>query len=430
MKQFTRDEMDEMRAGSPAPLQRRLKTADIMPSPDPEENRDDWLASRNQGIGGSDVAGILGLSPWSSPHEVWEQKTGRSDGSKDFLRLRLGRALEPFTISEFERETGLEVITFHKHTFVRRDHPWARGNMDGLVFDGRHLVGDYEGKTAGIFAKSDWEHEIPVYYQTQGQWYSWIPDFEQTFFGVLFLGRTSFEDRLLRRDDDDVREMVEASEEFWFDYVEPDKLPPADGSDAARRYRSQIYADYDKQNVELGREEFNDVLDFDRAHKRIKELEDEKELAQQRIIDHVGDKYRGVFEGCQATVIRRNLEMNVGRAAKTNPALVDKYKRTRSQVNTVKLIDLLRQDRPELLLEVADVDESKLLDNLEDDCPELVEEYTEQVEYVDTDAIKKEEWDFFIEHVNADQVNSYVRLYGTDAREAMEAFENDDDTDN
>ena len=33
--------------------------------------RTDWLAWRRKGIGASDIAGILGISPWASPWSVW-----------------------------------------------------------------------------------------------------------------------------------------------------------------------------------------------------------------------------------------------------------------------------------------------------------------------------------------------------------------------
>jgi len=33
--------------------------------------REQWLALRKKGIGGSDAAGVMGMSPWSSPLSVW-----------------------------------------------------------------------------------------------------------------------------------------------------------------------------------------------------------------------------------------------------------------------------------------------------------------------------------------------------------------------
>ena len=40
------------------------------------ENREQWLKARQKGIGGSDAAAVLGLSPWKSNVRLWEEKTG------------------------------------------------------------------------------------------------------------------------------------------------------------------------------------------------------------------------------------------------------------------------------------------------------------------------------------------------------------------
>ena len=38
--------------------------------------RPEWLALRRKTVGGSDAAGIIGLSKWSTPYTVWADKTG------------------------------------------------------------------------------------------------------------------------------------------------------------------------------------------------------------------------------------------------------------------------------------------------------------------------------------------------------------------
>ena len=39
-------------------------------------SRSAWLAQRRKSIGGSDAAGIVGLSPYATPYTVWADKTG------------------------------------------------------------------------------------------------------------------------------------------------------------------------------------------------------------------------------------------------------------------------------------------------------------------------------------------------------------------
>ena len=40
--------------------------------------REQFLRERRSGIGGSDVAAILGLSRWKTAYQVWQEKTGRA----------------------------------------------------------------------------------------------------------------------------------------------------------------------------------------------------------------------------------------------------------------------------------------------------------------------------------------------------------------
>ena len=60
--------------------------------------RAEWLDWRRGGIGSSDIAAIIGLSPWATPYSVWAEKTGRLDNHdnddtvKEFGR-RAGRAV-------------------------------------------------------------------------------------------------------------------------------------------------------------------------------------------------------------------------------------------------------------------------------------------------------------------------------------------------
>ena len=37
--------------------------------------KEDWLRFRKTGIGGSDMAAIMGLSKWKSPLDIWLEKT-------------------------------------------------------------------------------------------------------------------------------------------------------------------------------------------------------------------------------------------------------------------------------------------------------------------------------------------------------------------
>ena len=63
----------------------------------------EWLAFRRTGIGGSDAAAILGLSPFKSNVQVWEEKTGHREPEdiSDRPQVQYGKNAEDMLVKLF-----------------------------------------------------------------------------------------------------------------------------------------------------------------------------------------------------------------------------------------------------------------------------------------------------------------------------------------
>ena len=70
--------------------------------------REEWLRYRKRGIGGSDAAAVCGLNPYSSPLQVYLDKTSGENGY-DNEAMRQGRDLEEYVARRFTEETGRKV---------------------------------------------------------------------------------------------------------------------------------------------------------------------------------------------------------------------------------------------------------------------------------------------------------------------------------
>jgi predicted phage-related endonuclease len=66
------------------------------------------IARRRLGIGASEVAAALGLSHWKSPLQLYEQKVNGTI-SEDKIEYRIGHALEPVILDEYESKTGTKL---------------------------------------------------------------------------------------------------------------------------------------------------------------------------------------------------------------------------------------------------------------------------------------------------------------------------------
>ncbi|MBR3747469.1 MAG: YqaJ viral recombinase family protein, partial [Selenomonadaceae bacterium] len=91
-----------------------------------------WLVARRKGVGGSDSAAVCGLSRYSSPLEVWLQKTGRKPATPDNEAMYFGHLLEPIVREEFARRTGLNAKEC-PYLMAHAEYPFMLANVDGIV---------------------------------------------------------------------------------------------------------------------------------------------------------------------------------------------------------------------------------------------------------------------------------------------------------
>ena len=73
--------------------------------------RNEWLEWRKQGIGGSDVAAILGISPFRTARDLYYDKLGIAveNDESNWVGMEMGNLLEPLVARIFEKKTGLKV---------------------------------------------------------------------------------------------------------------------------------------------------------------------------------------------------------------------------------------------------------------------------------------------------------------------------------
>ena len=138
--------------------------------------RKDWLAYRRKGIGGSDAAAVLGISPFLTGRDLYYDKLGISADADDenWIAKEIGNLLEPLVAKIFSERTGLKVYQ-KKFMFQHPQHPWMLADLDYLVEmpDGRTAI--LECKTSTSNAASHWWYAgkeiVPAYYESQGRHY-------------------------------------------------------------------------------------------------------------------------------------------------------------------------------------------------------------------------------------------------------------------
>ncbi|MBR8225040.1 YqaJ viral recombinase family protein [Burkholderia ambifaria] len=224
---------DRPRTGRPA--LRLVKTREL--------SRDDWLAVRRTGIGGSDAAAAVGLNPYMSPMELWLDKSGRSEGlpgpdpNDTTSPTYWGTLLEPIVAASYTRVTGNRVRKINavlRHPSI----PWMLANIDREVV-GTSDVQILECKTAGEHGARLWRDGVPEYVELQVQHQLAVTGKTAAHVAVLLCGQ-ALEVFRVDRDDALIARLIELEARFWR-YVESDTPPPADGSESADRALRHLY---------------------------------------------------------------------------------------------------------------------------------------------------------------------------------------------
>lgn len=97
----------------------------------------EWLAFRQNKIGASDAPVIMGVSPWTTPHALWEQKVGLRPAQATTARMQRGHDLEEPARQQFAQLMGIEVDPM---VVQHREHDWMIASLDGLDKQGKCLV--------------------------------------------------------------------------------------------------------------------------------------------------------------------------------------------------------------------------------------------------------------------------------------------------
>lgn len=203
----------------------------------PDAPEDEWHAVRRQGLGGSDIAAILGLHRWKGPLHVWEEKHGRGDHS-DSEAAYCGRKLEGVIAEMFSDATGLEIAP-SPGTLQNLARPWMLANIDRLVIDVDATV-PLECKNRSEHQARQWADEVPDEPALQAHWYTAVRGDSHSYVIALIGGNRRRWYRL-ERDQELIDHLIAFCEDWWLQHVVEGTPPPPDGSRATTELLAHLW---------------------------------------------------------------------------------------------------------------------------------------------------------------------------------------------
>ena len=243
-------------------------------------NREKFLVDRKKGIGGSDVASILGVSPFRTALEVYHDKTSPElyldEPTEDMQR---GVRVEKYILQEYAERNEVQLNT-NIPTIVDQECPFMRANIDAKVV-GQNVVIEAKSTKAPI---SSWESGIPEYYKAQVAYYAMLTDAEYVEVPVLFSG-WKYACFTYWRDVEYEASIKEAVINFWHNHIVKN-IPPKPTSP------EELMAAYpmlEEKTIEADNNIREKVYLLQEAQAQRKKLEDQEKQLKSQIQGFMGD---------------------------------------------------------------------------------------------------------------------------------------------
>lgn len=244
------------------------------------------VQERQQFIGSSDAAAVLGLSRWSTPLHVWAEKTGQIEHEdiSERVAVKLGNKLEQTVAELFMEETG-KVVHRVNEPQVHPVYPFITCQIDRRVVAEDALL---ECKTASAWKAKEWVgEEIPQEYIIQVYHQLAVTGKKKAYIAVL-IGNQDFVWKEIPRDEKVIKDLIAKEVAFWNTYVIP-KVMPAQitASDSDTLYN--LYPIATPITLELSDEVTRIIEERNAIIQDIKSLEKQAEQHENEIKARVGE---------------------------------------------------------------------------------------------------------------------------------------------
>jgi putative phage-type endonuclease len=263
------------------------------------------LAERHTGLGGSDAAAALGLSPYKSALELFLEKRERRDlSAPQVSAFRWGNLLEPVIRQEYANVTHRNVL-LPEGTLRHPTLPFVIAHVDGITEDKRV----FEAKTSRT--DQDWgksgSDDVPHHYLLQVQHYLAVTGLLVADIAVL-IGGNDFRIFEVPADRELQNMILEGEVEFW-SMVERGE-PPSPDFDRPNVYDlvRKLYPGTDGRTVTATDDDYQSLAAYRNADEFMKSYAVKVERAKAQLLDSMGEAAKLVFPDAGVQLQRKQIE--------------------------------------------------------------------------------------------------------------------------
>lgn len=291
-------------------------------------SREDWLACRRKGIGGSDAAAIMGMSPFCTKRDLYYDKCGiqavMDEEEDNWVAKEVGHRLEDLVAEIFSKKTGLKVYPVRK-MFRHPLYPFMLADVDFFIDFPDGSKGILECKTTNYNCQNKWANDAtPVNYEYQGRHYMAVMNINKMYFACLYgNNENEFFIRYMERDLDIEEDLIAEEEFFWKENVEKGVEPPYTEKpdlvlESIRKHCGP--ADKDADAVKLDRKYLASIRHYLELKEQkaqhegeAKKLDEKMKEAYAEIVQEMGTSCTGVLKtGSEEYVVSYNPTYRTG----------------------------------------------------------------------------------------------------------------------
>lgn len=233
----------------------------------PTATYEEWKAQRAElsrtAVTASEIATVLGISPWDSAFNLYWKKLGEIPDDYDDDTLSLGRHLEPWIADRWAADHPEWTVALGG-LWANKERPWQMSTTDRDLY-GPHVSewlsqrvdrpipeSVVEVKHSGSYDGwgEDGSDEIPTYYRAQVLWQLDTLGLTKAHVTCFFLATRSRRDYVIAYEETDVKLMRDAAQEFLAQLYWEDP-PPIDHHPATTSALKQLHPDVEDGEVEI-----------------------------------------------------------------------------------------------------------------------------------------------------------------------------------
>lgn len=254
----------------------------------------EWHRARAQGLGGSEIAAVVGLSPLESRFSLWHRKAGNiGPVVEETPEMEWGKRLEDAVatkwLDEWEKQWPAFASLSRRSTYHHDDRPWQIANPDLLT---ESTLLEVKTSPFGDGWGDDGTDEVPPHVRCQAAWYGDVFGFDVVHVAVL-IGGYDFRRYTIELE---TAELVWLRTEgrLFLDSIAAGDAPDIDEHGATYWAVRELHPDIEPEDVEVG----DHVAEpYVAARHALKAAEAEEQRTKSVLADALGNGRRALWRG-------------------------------------------------------------------------------------------------------------------------------------